>query len=359
VDEATDRTDRTDAPENGVAPPRVVVGVDGSSGARAALVTALATAARRGATLDVVAAHPVGLYWYDLEQPDPRRVDEARADTERRARALVGAVRADPQVRAVPGAPDVPVTVVPAPGPPAEQLVRIAEGAALLVVGSRGRGPVRSTLLGSVALHCATSAPCPVLVVRPGPVDAPLRIVAGLDDSATARAALREAAERAWELGAEIEAVIALRMPDYWADVHAITAPPLEDLRERAVRRGREIVAEELGSPPPVLVRVVTETGPPGDALVRRAAGAVVLVVGSRSRNRLPGMLLGSAALHCVVSAPCPVLVVHPPGGRRHEGAPPAAGGHHAGRGRAASTRLAGAQGIVGWRDDDLMHSRP
>ena len=41
-------------------------------------------------------------------------------------------------------------------------------------------------------------------------------------------------------------------------------------------------------------------------------AGAALLVVGSRSRSRLAGMLLGSTALHCVVAAPCPVLVLHP-----------------------------------------------
>jgi len=59
-------------------------------------------------------------------------------------------------------------------------------------------------------------------------------------------------------------------------------------------------------------VRILAGEGPAGAVLVERSAGAALLVVGSRSRNRLPGMLLGSVALHCVVHAQCPVLVVHP-----------------------------------------------
>ncbi|MET0764641.1 MAG: universal stress protein, partial [Blastococcus sp.] len=51
-----------------------------------------------------------------------------------------------------------------------------------------------------------------------------------------------------------------------------------------------------------------------------------LLVVGSRSRNQLRGVVLGSVALHCVMHAPCPVLVVHPkPDGSARPEAPTAA----------------------------------
>jgi nucleotide-binding universal stress UspA family protein len=46
-------------------------------------------------------------------------------------------------------------------------LTRVAEGADLLVVGSRGRGGWSDLLLGSVGLHVVAGAPCPVAVVRP------------------------------------------------------------------------------------------------------------------------------------------------------------------------------------------------
>jgi nucleotide-binding universal stress UspA family protein len=210
----------------------------------------------------------------------------------------------------------VPCALHVVPGAPAEQLVRTAEGAALLVVGSRGRGLVRSTLLGSVALHCATHAPCPVVVVHPGTAASTTTgrlVVVGLDASEGSRVVLTHAAAAAEELGAELEVVVAYHLPHYWSDVYVVLDQALAEIRDTAEHRARHQVAEALGAQPPVPVRMVTEEGPAGGLLVHRAAGAALLVVGSRSRNRLPGMMLGSVALHGVVHAPCPVLVVHPP----------------------------------------------
>jgi nucleotide-binding universal stress UspA family protein len=50
-------------------------------------------------------------------------------------------------------------------GPAAEVLLRAAERADLLVVGSRGRGGFAGLLLGSVSQQCAQHAPCPVVIV--------------------------------------------------------------------------------------------------------------------------------------------------------------------------------------------------
>ena len=51
-------------------------------------------------------------------------------------------------------------------GPPASVLVQAADGADLLVVGSRGHGGFAGVLLGSVSTHVVHHAPCPVVVVR-------------------------------------------------------------------------------------------------------------------------------------------------------------------------------------------------
>ena len=48
------------------------------------------------------------------------------------------------------------------------ELLAAAEGADLLVVGSRGHGAVMGLLLGSVSEYCVTHASCPVVVVRHG-----------------------------------------------------------------------------------------------------------------------------------------------------------------------------------------------
>ncbi|MGY1616197.1 universal stress protein [Geodermatophilus sp. SYSU D00691] len=287
---------------------RIVVGIDGSAGARAALAWALAEAARRGAGLEVVSAFPVDFYWADPYLLDTARIDEIRADTEARARAAVEEVRAE-----VGTADDVDVQVLVVAGPPSGHLVQRSAEADLLVVGSRGRGGVRSTVAGSVALHCAAHARCPVVVVHPGAAAAPSRVVVGLDGSDHARAALLTAVAQAEPLGARVDAVLAYEAPNYWSDLYAVMAPPPGESREHAQQRGEAVVRDLLGQEAldRGAVRVVVVEGHPGPVLVREAAGARLLVVGSRSRNQLQGVVLGSAALHCVMHAPCPVMVVH------------------------------------------------
>jgi len=61
----------------------------------------------------------------------------------------------------------VEMEVVGVAGHPATELVEQSRGAALLVLGHRGRGAMASTLLGSVGLSCALHAHCPVTIVRP------------------------------------------------------------------------------------------------------------------------------------------------------------------------------------------------
>ncbi|WP_409332744.1 universal stress protein [Trujillonella humicola] len=302
------------APGGGRTAGRVVVGVDGSPGARAALVWALAAAARSGAVLELVSAHPVDFSWTDAHLLDTRRRDEireeVREDTETRVRGVLAEARQDPALSDVPGVADVAAEVVALPGPPAEHLLARAAGARVLVVGSRGRGGVRSTLLGSVALHCAVHAPCPVVVVHPGAVQPPPRVVVGIEDSAMSRAALARAAEEARERGAELE-VLAVHQPDpYWTDMYAVAAPPLAESVEAVRDLAGRIVGEVLGADADVRLRV--EAGAAADRLLRAADGAALLVVGSHSTSRLAAMLLGSIALHCALHAPCPVMVVHP-----------------------------------------------
>jgi nucleotide-binding universal stress UspA family protein len=291
---------------------RIVVGIDGSDGSRLALTWALGEAARRRATVDVVTAYPIDFYWIDPYLLDQRRLDALRADTEARARALVDEVRQAPGVLAQPGTADLRVSVQVCAGAPAVHLVHHAAGADLLVVGSRGRGAVRSAVAGSVALHCAAHAPCPVAVVHPDTAVAGTpRVVVGLDDSDHARRALAVAVAQAAPLGAQVDAVLAYEAPHYWSDLYALTLPPAGDTQDAALRRGQAIVDDVLGAEA-AAVRVVAVEGHPAQVLMSQADGARLLVLGSRSRSELEGVVLGSVALHAVMHAPCPVLVVRP-----------------------------------------------
>ena len=137
----------------------IVVGVDGSDGARDALRFALEEARLRGVAVRAVAAWhvPVAAYGGTFVSPDPALVDrlapEARRAVER-ALADAGDVAAG-----------VNVDTVVREGAPAQVLLEEADDAELLVVGSRGLGGFRGLLLGSVSQQCAHHAPCPVVIV--------------------------------------------------------------------------------------------------------------------------------------------------------------------------------------------------
>ena len=144
---------------------RIVVGVDGSEHADAALRWALREAVLRGADLDVVAA------WHEPFVPDLSGM--APVTTATVAIAEETAKIVDRAIDAALVADDVAGDAVAIHrtvdhGPAAHVLLRAAEGADLLVVGSRGRGGFAGLLLGSVSHDVAHHAPCPVVIVRRG-----------------------------------------------------------------------------------------------------------------------------------------------------------------------------------------------
>jgi nucleotide-binding universal stress UspA family protein len=143
----------------------IIVGVDGSEGARTALEFALEEAARRSAAVRVLSALPEADYWATAYGMSPSMLDELGADVERTARDMVDTV-----VRERGGAlAAVPVEVRAVAGSPAHVLISQSRDADLLVVGHRGRGALRSALLGSVGLQCVMHASVPVTVVRTAP----------------------------------------------------------------------------------------------------------------------------------------------------------------------------------------------
>ena len=312
-------TGRRPGPTDAHRPPRVVVGVDGSPGSRAALVYAFAAAARRGADLAVVSTYSVQTVWIGGWPLGVPAVATIRDEAESRIVALVEEVRADGAVRAVPGTADVPAVVVVSGGPAAEVLVDASASADLVVVGSRGRGAVRSVVLGSVALHCVTHARCPVVVVHPvltGHTGA-RTVIVGIDGSATSRAALLAGVIEAARSGTDVAAVTTYEPADPWMHLTTVAVPTADQVRAE-LQQGAESMLEDVlaeyraGSGVAPDARVVVTEGPAADVLIRWAADAALLVVGSRGHGEFRGLLVGSVALACAMHASGPVLVVHP-----------------------------------------------
>lgn len=248
----------------------VVVGVDGSASAGGAAVWAAELAAAVHAPLHLLHALP------DLaaggQRPD--WLDD-----------LAGAAG---------GAGVTPVRAETVRGAPAEVLVDRSAAARMLVVGSYGPGARSGMLAGDLALELVGRAHCPVAVVRgPAPTEQPRHtgpVVAGVDGSASGRAALLLGAELALALGTGLVAL------------HASpggTGVLLEEERTAvaAARPGLDVEWE-----------VADDT--PLRPLLDRAGTARLLVVGQRgTAPPLTMQQLGSTSRALVEFAPCPVVV--------------------------------------------------
>ena len=136
---------------------RIVVGVDGSAPSKAALAWAVKQAALTGAVVEAVMAWEFPVTYGGYMMPVPDDVDYAGIA----AKVVAGAIA---EVCA-PGEP-AKIRSTVAEGHAAQVLLDAADGAELLVVGSRGHGGFTGALLGSVSQHCAQHATCPVVVIR-------------------------------------------------------------------------------------------------------------------------------------------------------------------------------------------------
>lgn len=187
-------------------------------------------------------------------------------------------------------------------GSPAEVLCKQSASAKMVVLGVRGRGGIAGLALGSVPSQVAGHAQGPVVTVRArgrranmpqGPV------VAGVDGSARSQDVIRFAFREAELRRVPVLAVCAL------ADAPATLggAARIEADFDRVLK------PHEKEYPEVTVLRQVS-AGSPRTALLEAAAGAQLLVIGSRGRGGLNDMSLGSVAHALLHHALCPVAVV-------------------------------------------------
>ncbi|WP_026128111.1 universal stress protein [Nocardiopsis lucentensis] len=297
-------------------PTAVVVGVDGTPAAHAALEWAAEAAARRGAQLRIV--HGMGEDSVVAHDTPERRlaVQEARGY----ARDLLddGAEL----VRDTHPGVDV-VTVLAAEDAP-DAIMEEARHGDVIVVGSRGLGAVRAMLHGSMSPRATSEAPCPVVFVpahkdEPTPVGPPApegRIVVGVDGSDSSRRALRFGLHEALLSGAAVEVVNSWEVP-LPADVSALEADAREAHEEVFDRQSEEIVAGVLAEvvddqTENLDISAVRMQADPVEALLEAGRNADLIVVGSRGRGGVSGLLLGSVSQGVLHHALVPVAVLPP-----------------------------------------------
>lgn len=285
-----------------VQPGSVVVGVDGSPHSDAAVEWAADYAVAHHAPLCLL--HAAG----DLgDNLIPFKVDarEMQAKASRpitdRARQLVAE-----------RAPELTVTVE-APFADARHALVELRGAAMVVIGTRGRGPLASRLLGSVSQAVVAHASCPVTVVRPseGAGDTHLApVVVGVDLDGSAQAALEVAFEIASMGDRALDAVHAWTTHDT-TYIDAASYTQRLEVKEAHERGFAETMAGFAEKYPDVAVTPMLVDDHPVAALVRASESAAHVVLGSRDRGRLTRSF-GSVSRAVVEHAHCPVTVVRP-----------------------------------------------
>lgn len=278
---------------------RVVVAYDGSTPARTALDLAAELAAGRGLPLHLVCAVDAG----DLVAV------EAFTQTARTALASAQALVASRGVE---------VTTSTPLGAPSAAVLREVRPHDLLVTGTHGHRPVARVFLGSTSSALVTHATGPVLVARAAtaPSDAP--VVVGVDGSPSSGAAVAVAAREADLRGVGLRAVLALTSV---VDAAGAVELPAEVQLQDAHALVTEAVAGLAEQHPDVPISTAVVVAHPVTALVGASQEASLLVVGSRGHGPLRRMLLGSVSRELTQRAACSVLVVHPEGASRDDGA--------------------------------------
>ena len=140
--------------------PRIVVGVEGSGGAKAALGWAINEAKIRDARIEVVTAYAPT---FIATSVDFNYVPVDTLDIKEQIQNMQKEV-VDSVVDSVDDSVELECQLIK--GRAADTLIKAAEGADMLVVGSRGRGGFKGLLLGSVSHQIVQHCPCPVVIVR-------------------------------------------------------------------------------------------------------------------------------------------------------------------------------------------------
>jgi nucleotide-binding universal stress UspA family protein len=285
----------------------IIVGVDGSPESDAAVNWAAHDAAIRGLPLTVVHVEsPAAATWSQAPA-----LEESPSEQQAEGRSLLA--HASTIARdAIADTAQVHVTgELLSSSTPVPTLVDQSKDAELIVVGSRGRGALSRSILGSVSAGLIRHAHCPVALIRDGdrqtPHPAQGPVLVGID-GATSDLATAIAFEEASLRQAELIALHA------WNDID-MNAIPGYDWSPTTAKEGH-LLAEALAGwqerYPDVSVQNRLVSDRAAHALVEASESAQLVVVGTHGSGALAGMLLGSVSNAVVQAVHRPVIVARP-----------------------------------------------
>lgn len=184
---------------------------------------------------------------------------------------------------------------------PAHAILTEAGEADMVVVGTRSRNKMSAAVLGSVATSVTAKAPCPVVVVRGERRTGP--VVVGTDGSAESEQAMAFGFEEAARTGQPLKVVYCWHPQEQHAESTESTRRLLKDWLA-------ESIAPYLDKYPTVRAQASVVEGRASAQLVDLSATASLVVVGSRGRGGIAGLLLGSVSQSLLHHADSPVAIV-------------------------------------------------
>ena len=281
----------------------IVVGINDSPGAEAALRWAIDDARTRKAPLRLVFA-----YRWDYRYGEiPIYADVAHSDAQQ-SRDVAAKVVTQMTDFARELDADIDVDGEAIDGAAAEVLIDESAYASRLVLGSRHLKALGSVMLGSVGAQAAARAVCPTVVVR-GPGGSPetgAAVVVGVDGTEASETVLAFGFDHASRHHTPLRAVLCWH-PDLFAIVAGRPEPPapthVEAWLSETLAGWRDKYPDVQTHP-----QVVREHSP--DGLLLASQSQYLLVVGSRGRHAMAGTLLGSVSQGVLHHASCPVAVI-------------------------------------------------
>ena len=300
---------------------KILLAIDGSPEAGRAARMAVTLANGLNSELHVVhVGHTPSVYAFsESELFDPEFQSRLRECAEQDARAKL-----DEEVEKIVGMGGKVAEAHVRIGRPDAEIVRTAEelGSDLVILGSRGLGPLKRAMMGSTSMGVVRHAHGSVLVARgegegrEGPFAN--RVLLAIDGSREAAAATRVAVGIANAAGSELHVLFALEADPHLRYLGPEVRDRWEEALEEVKRKARAWVdqqAEQIEAEGGMVEGTHLALGKPDEEIVKvgEELDAGLIVLGSRGLGGINRALMGGVSDSVVRHAHCPVLVVRDP----------------------------------------------